>query len=108
MSVALWRWSACELARALRAGEITSREAVESCLTRLHEVNPQINAVVDVLHDEALTDADRADTAALRGETLGPLHGNPITNKINVDYAGRPTTNGVAAFTGRIASTDSP
>jgi amidase len=74
----------------------------------LHEVNPQINAVVDVLHDEALTDSDRADTAALRGETLGPLHGIPVTIKINVDYAGRPTTNGVAAFTGRIASTDSP
>jgi amidase len=108
MTVPLWRWNASELARAVRAREIRSREAVESCLTRLQEVNPQINAVVDVLHDEALADADRADAAALRGEPLGPLHGVPVTIKINVDYAGRPTTNGVAAFTDRIAPADSP
>jgi len=108
MTTALWRWSACELARAIRAGEITSRDAVESCLARLHEVNPQINAVVDVLHDEALAEADRADTAALRGEPLGSLHGLPVTIKINVDCAGRATTNGVAAFRDRIASADSP
>jgi amidase len=108
MTAALWRWSACELARAIRAGEIRSREAVESCLTRLQEVNPQINAVVDVLHDEALADADRADAAAVRGEPLGPLHGVPVTIKINVDRAGRATTNGVAAFTDRIAPADSP
>jgi amidase len=96
------------LARAVRAGEITSREAVESCLARLQEVNPQINAVVDVLHDEALADSDRADAAVLRGESLGPLHGVPVTIKINVDCAGRATTNGVAAFADRIAPADSP
>jgi amidase len=108
MTAALWRWSACELASAIRVGEITSREAVESCLTRLREVNPQINAVVDVLHDEALADADRADAAAMRRDPLGPLHGVPVTIKINVDCAGRATTNGVAAFKDRIASADSP
>jgi amidase len=58
MTAEVWRWSACELARAVHAGEIRSREAVESCFTRVQEINPQINAVVDVLHDEALADAD--------------------------------------------------
>jgi len=108
MTAALWRWSACELASAIRAGQIRSREAVESCLTRLREVNPQINAVVDVLHDEALADAERADAATMRHDPLGPLHGVPVTIKINVDCAGRATTNGVAAFKDRIASADSP
>jgi amidase len=108
MTAAVWRWSACELARAIRAGEITSREAVESCLSRLQEVNPQINAIVDVLHDEALADADRADAATGRREPLGPLHGVPVTIKINVDCTGRATTNGVAAFRDRIAPADSP
>jgi len=108
MTAALWRWSACKLARAISAGEIRSSDAVKSCLARLQEVNPQINAVVDVLHDEALAEAHRADTAALRGEPLGPLHGVSVTIKINVDCAGRATTNGVAAFKDRIAPADSP
>jgi amidase len=36
------------------------------------------------------------------------LHGVPVTYKINMDYAGRPTTNGIVAFKDRIASCDNP
>src|SRR5262249_19437700 len=49
-----------------------------------------------------------ADSAITRSETLGPLHGVTVTCKINVDYAGRATTNGVVAFKDRIAKADSP
>ncbi len=38
---------------------------------------------------------------------LGILHGVPVTIKINVDYAGRPTTNGVKAFAFTNAEEDS-
>lgn len=79
-----------------------------SCLLRLEQVNPRVNAVVDLLADEALIAADRADDTVTDGETVGPLHGVPVTIKINVDYAGRATTNGVAAFKDRIAKVDSP
>jgi amidase len=68
---------------------------------------PRVNAVVDLLADEALADADKADAAVRAGEPLGPLHGVPVTVKINVDYAGRATTNGVAAFKDLIAREDS-
>lgn len=108
MSRPLWQWSACDLAHAIRAREISSREAVESCLDRLVHINPQINAVVDTLIEEALAEADQADAAVARGGEFGGLHGVPVTIKINVDYAGRPTTNGVVAFKDRIASSDSP
>ena len=108
MSDELWRWDACDLAAAIRARRISSREAVASCLTRLDQVNPRINAVVDVLADEGLSAADRADEAVAKGATLGALHGVPVTIKIIVDYAGRATTNGVVAFKDRIAPTDSP
>src|SRR5690349_24455151 len=108
MSGGPWEWSACELARAIAAREISSREAVESCLARLERVNPQINALVDVLADEALAAADRADAITRRGDRLGMLHGVPVTIKINVDYAGRATTNGVVAFQDRIAAADGP
>ena len=108
MTDELWRWDACDLAHSIRAGHVTSREATESCLRRLEQVNPRINAVVDVLADEALAAADLADREVARGEPLGLLHGVPVTIKINVDYAGRATTNGVVAFGDRIADTDSP
>jgi len=103
----LWRWSATDLSNGIRTRQISSREATESCLRRLNEVNPTINAVVDILDDEALESAERADDAVHRGEDLGCLHGVPITVKINVDFAGRPTTNGVVAFKELIAGEDS-
>lgn len=104
----LWRWQASELGDAIRLRRITSREAVEACLMRLEQVNPKINAVIDLLADEALRSADLADSQVARGESLGLLHGVPVTIKINVDVAGRATTNGVVAFKERIATSDSP
>jgi amidase len=103
----LWLWRAVDLARAIRAGKISSREAVESCLARLDAVNPAINAVVDIMADQALAAADRADKTRQDGEPMGALHGVPITVKINVDVAGRATTNGVVAFKDAIAHEDS-
>jgi amidase len=108
MSNELWRWQACDLAHAIRTRQISAREAVQSCLRRLEQVNPRVNAVVDLLADEATAEADRADRAVAAGEALGPLHGVPVTYKINMDYAGRATTNGIVAFKDRIARFDNP
>jgi amidase len=94
----LWRLDATELARLIRLGRVSSREATESCLSRLRAVNPAINAVVRVLEEEALAAANAADEAQARGDTLGPLHGVPVTIKVNTDQAGCATDNGVVAF----------
>jgi amidase len=104
----LWRWGAVDLARAIRARELSSREAVESCLARIDAVNPRVNAIVDLMAEEALEAADKADAAVKKGGVLGPLHGVPVTLKINVDVAGRPTTNGVVAFKDKIPDAESP
>lgn len=104
----LWRWQASDLAHGIRTRQISAREAVQSCLARLEQVNPKINAVVDLLAEEALAAADGADAAVAAGEEIGPLHGVPVTYKINMDYAGRPTTNGIVAFKHRIAAADNP
>jgi amidase len=85
----LWRLDAAELARLLRARVISAREATESALNRLAEVNSRINAVVDVMADEARAAADLADKAFAAGKEIGPLHGVPVTVKINVDTCGR-------------------
>ena len=108
LSGELWRLCAADLARLIRLGRISSREATESSLARLHAVNPKINAVVLALDDEALRTADACDAARQRGEPLGILHGVPVTTKVNVDQAGVPTDNGVPSLRGLIAHTDSP
>ena len=86
----------------------SAREAVDSVLARLHEVNPAINAVVRVLEQEARASAETADAARARGHALPPLHGAPVTIKVNVDMAGLPTDNGVVALKDFIAQEDSP
>lgn len=103
----LWSWDATDLAAAIRGGEITSREATQSALERIDAVDGALNAVADVLRDEALAAADAADEAVARGEALGPLHGVPVTIKINVDMAGHATTNGVVANRDKIVEEDS-
>jgi amidase len=103
-----WRWDATEIARAIRLGTLSAREAVEDALARCAAVNRAINAVTEVLAEEALAAADAADAARARGEALPPLHGVPVTTKINVDQKGRATTNGCVPLAQAIAAEDSP
>src|SRR6516162_10185087 len=89
----LWRLDATELARLIRLGRASSREAMQSCLERLANVNPKINAVVRILEEEALAVADKADKAQARGETLGPCMACRSPPKSTPTRPGaRPTT----------------
>ncbi|MBL8346455.1 MAG: amidase family protein [Rubrivivax sp.] len=108
MSEALWRWPAHSLAAAIRRGAVSAREATVSTLERVQAVNPTLNAIVDLMADEALAAADAADAARRGGQALGPLHGVPVTVKVNVDLRGHATTNGVVAFKDLVAGEDSP
>jgi amidase len=104
----LWKLDAAELAGLTRSRKVSCREAVSSALARLDAVNPSLNAVVRPLHEEALAAADAADRAVAQGAPLGPLHGVPVTTKVNLDQAGCPTDNGVVAFKDLIAPQDNP
>ncbi|WP_226575794.1 amidase [Acuticoccus sediminis] len=102
----LYTWTASETAAAIRCGRISSVEATEAALARMDAVNGAINAVVDPLPEEAMEAARAADAALASGAPVGPLHGVPLTVKINVDYNGRATTNGVVAFKDLVAPDD--
>ena len=104
----LWRWDAADLAQAIRTRAISARDAVSAALDRLAAVNPRINAIVETLGDEALAAATDADEQVRRGEPLGPLHGVPVTVKVNTDQRGHATTNGIVAFRDVIAPDDAP
>ena len=108
LSLEPWSWSATELAYRIQKRDISSREAVLSCVDRIHQVNPQLNAIVELSITSALAAADAADLALRSGEPLGLLHGVPITTKINVDQAGSATSNGVKAYANNFAYVDSP
>jgi amidase len=104
----LWRMSALELAGAIRSRRASSREVVEAHLRRIEAVNASVNAVAMVLAEQALEAARAADRAAAGGGDLPRFHGVPFTVKSNIDVAGTPTTQGVAALAGAYPQTDAP
>jgi amidase len=90
--------SAVELAAAIRARRLSPVEIAEAVLTRIDKVNPKLNAYCTVATERALADARAAETAVLRGETLGALHGLPISFKDLTPTAGIRTTMGSRIF----------
>jgi amidase len=105
---ALWRWDAVRMAAAIAAGEVSSREVVSSCLQRIEETQGHLNAMSHQYADKALQAADAADGRRMDGSVAGPLNGVPVSIKCNVDVTGEPTTHGVVAKAGLIATSNSP
>src|SRR6266436_5148254 len=69
--------TATDLARRIRAKELSAREVMEAHLTQIERINPKVNAIVTLLLDEALQQARAADERLARGAEVGPLHGLP-------------------------------
>lgn len=88
--------SASELAHLVRGRDVSARELVEAHLRRIEQVNPRINAVVQLDAERALETARSADRALAQGIPVGPLHGVPFTAKDNFETAGIITAIGVA------------
>jgi amidase len=76
------------MAEAIRRGDLSSQDLVRACLQRIGEVNPKLNAVVQVTADQAMADAQSADEEWKEGHLRGPLHGIPMTIKDSIDTAG--------------------
>ena len=86
--------TASDLAAARRRGDLSSREVVEAHLRQIERVNPQVNAVVTLVADRALEEADAADKALASGEETPVLHGLPVLHKDTHETAGVRTTQG--------------
>ncbi|KIC17719.1 amidase family protein [Leisingera sp. ANG-Vp] len=104
----IWRLSATELTKLTRTGDVSAETAVQASITRMNSVNPELNAVVEDLSTEALERARGLDQARAAGAEPGPLHGVPVTIKINIDQKGHATSNGVTALKDLIAPADAP
>jgi amidase len=76
-----------ELAGLVRDGSLGARELVQASLDRIEELNPQLNAFVDVFGDEALAAADAIGPGDER-----PFAGVPIAIKNNRAVEGERLT----------------
>ena len=89
---------ATELARLIRARELSAEETMAACLEQIGRTNPHVNAIVTLAAEGAMRDARAADerlTEALaRGEDVGPLHGLPVAHKDLAPTRGIRTTFG--------------
>ena len=90
-----------EALAALRSGDLSATELTTRSLQAIEERNSELVAVVEVTAESALATAARLDRAAAAGDTLGPLHGIPITVKDVIDVAGVPTRCASAVYEGR-------
>jgi amidase len=70
--------TAGEMARLIRARELSAEELTAAHLHQIERVNPRVNAFVTLRAEQALDDARAADASLARGVVHGPLHGLPV------------------------------
>ena len=105
----LWQYDATDLARLIRTGRASAREAVDSVLARLHKVNPAINAVVRVSRGRgARRRRDRRRRPRARPCAAAAARRAGHDQDQCRSQPGMPTDNGVVPLKDFIAKEDSP
>ena len=95
-----------ELAGLLADRQVSSVELTELYLSRIERLDGQLNSYLTPTPEIALEQARRADAAAASGESLGALHGLPISIKDLQMTKGVKTTGGSLAFKDRVPDAD--
>jgi aspartyl-tRNA(Asn)/glutamyl-tRNA(Gln) amidotransferase subunit A len=82
------------VAKAIADKKVSSREVTRSCLHRIAQWQPRLNAFMAIESEQAMAAADEADAALARGNNRGPLHGVPLAHKDMYYEAGKVVTCG--------------
>lgn len=98
--------SATDLAASIRAGSISSREALEVLLDRVERLDRTTNSVVTIDAERARSEAAAADDALAGGDDVCPLHGVPMTVKDSWQTAGMRTTSGAPELADHVPEVD--
>ncbi|MDA0734527.1 MAG: amidase [Chloroflexi bacterium] len=99
--------SATELRQKIDAKEVSIVELTELFYRRIEEFNPKLNAYLALCHDQAIAEAKLAQDKIQQGESVGPLHGIPISIKDLELTKGITSTLGSAVFRDRVPDVDS-
>src|SRR5262245_18670170 len=95
------------IAGMIRRREVSPVEVVEAHLEQIERLNPELNAIVTLAPD-VLERARAAETAMMRGESVGALHGVPLTIKDTIETAGIRTTSGSKMRVDYVPTVDAP
>jgi aspartyl-tRNA(Asn)/glutamyl-tRNA(Gln) amidotransferase subunit A len=95
---------ATEMAAAFRAKSLSPVELTRALLERIDALNPAVNAYCLITPDMAMTAAKAAESAIVRGDLLGGLHGIPVSIKDLFDVKGLATTKGSLLYKDNIAT----
>ncbi|MGI5455150.1 amidase [Streptomyces sp. CA-249302] len=86
--------TAVRLVEGYRRGEFSPEEATRAVLERAEGIQPEVNAFVRLLADEALAQARESTERWRRGEPKGLVDGVPTTVKDIILLRGEPTLKG--------------
>ncbi|MFJ2603550.1 amidase [Streptomyces sp. NPDC091279] len=86
--------TATRLLEGYRTGEFSPEDATRATLDRAERIQPEVNAFVRLLPEEALARARDSTERWRRGEPTGPLDGVPVTVKDIILLRGSPTLKG--------------
>ncbi len=100
--------SAVSMAEQIRLKTLSPVELVEAHLFRIEKLNSRLNAFVHIDAEGARRQANEAEAAVMRGDTLGPLHGVPVSIKSSIDVAGMHCEAGTELRAGHVAEKDAP
>jgi amidase len=100
--------TALDLKQLIASKEVSPVELFRSCVRRIDQVNPSVNAVVARDDEASLAAAREAEAQVMRGASLGPLHGLPVGVKDLTETAGLRTTFGSPLFADHVPRADAP
>ena len=86
--------SLTSVAQAIAQKKVSSREVTKSCLDRIAQWQPSLNAFMAIEAEAALAAAAAADAALAKGNSAGALHGVPLAHKDMYYDEGRVVTCG--------------
>tara|TARA_B100000700_G_scaffold305371_1_gene379172 strand:- start:1863 stop:3227 length:1365 start_codon:yes stop_codon:yes gene_type:complete len=98
--------STVEQADLIQRGELSSRELTEHFIERIERLDGEINSVVTRDFETALAESDAADASQQKGQSLGVLHGVPITVKDALQTKNLKSTGGATELRDNVPSQD--
>ncbi|MCY4588640.1 MAG: amidase [Bryobacterales bacterium] len=79
---------AYKIADLIRKREVSPIEVVDTHLKRIEQVNPSLNAFVDLDAERVRREARKAEEILSRSDGVGPLHGVPMSIKSSIEVQG--------------------